>query len=382
MIWLQQTGTRRMLTTLLSSDKPVSHKSLDGLQHGRHGKRIGYLRSVLVTTGVLPPRDDYLAALEQWVPTALAAIADPGERAIVRSFATWRYLRRLRQASKRKMISYGQLAAARREIEAAIKLLDWLGVRDTNLAACTQTDIDLWLLEGPWQRNWTRPFLQWTSTQHRTRQLDAPVRATSTGVQVVDDDERWSQIQQLLHDTELDLTVRVAGLLLLLFAQPVSRITRLTTSDVTDTDGTVTLKLGSHDLELPPPLDSMVLELRDAPAPNHREADRPRLWLLGTGPRNRPGRPISSQHLNERLLDLGIQARRGRNTTLMELAAELPAAVLARLLGLHLTTATNWNHRSGSPRAAYAAELARRNQGRSHAQSTASTTDNGGFRTI
>jgi hypothetical protein len=57
---------------------------------------------------------------------------------------------------------------------------------------------------------------------------------------------------------------------------------------------------------------------------------------------------------------LGIRARAARNTTLMDLAAELPAVVLSRLLDLHLRTATRWTAEAGAVAGAYAAELANR----------------------
>jgi L-alanine-DL-glutamate epimerase-like enolase superfamily enzyme len=60
--------------------------------------------------------------------------------------------------------------------------------------------------------------------------------------------------------------------------------------------------------------------------------------------------------LNVRLKPLGIDARAARNATLLDLAAQLPAAVLSCLLGLGVTTATAWTHHAGH-RTGYAAEL-------------------------
>ncbi|MEU7524723.1 hypothetical protein AB0A74_03225 [Saccharothrix sp. NPDC042600] len=57
---------------------------------------------------------------------------------------------------------------------------------------------------------------------------------------------------------------------------------------------------------------------------------------------------------------LDIHARAGRNTTLMNLGSQLPAVVLSKLLGIGTTIATRWSDRAGAPRAAYAAEVARR----------------------
>ncbi|WP_030896347.1 MULTISPECIES: hypothetical protein [unclassified Streptomyces] len=61
-----------------------------------------------------------------------------------------------------------------------------------------------------------------------------------------------------------------------------------------------------------------------------------------------------------KLTALGIKARPARNTTLMDLSAELPAVVLSRLLGLHISRAEKWTKEAGSTRADYAAEFSRR----------------------
>ena len=64
--------------------------------------------------------------------------------------------------------------------------------------------------------------------------------------------------------------------------------------------------------------------------------------------------------LGERLRALGIYAQTGRRAALLDLAAQLPAAVLADLLGLHHNTAAKWMHQAGGDWTRYAAELARR----------------------
>jgi L-alanine-DL-glutamate epimerase-like enolase superfamily enzyme len=60
-----------------------------------------------------------------------------------------------------------------------------------------------------------------------------------------------------------------------------------------------------------------------------------------------------------RLQVFGIRARAGRNTTLMDLAAQIPAVVLTKLLGIGINTATSWTQQAQTG-AAYAAEVARR----------------------
>jgi hypothetical protein len=70
-----------------------------------------------------------------------------------------------------------------------------------------------------------------------------------------------------------------------------------------------------------------------------------------------PGRPLTPGRLGERLRKLGLRAQPARRATLTDLAAQLPAAVLADLLNLAPTTAVNWVRDSGGDWSRYAAQL-------------------------
>lgn len=65
----------------------------------------------------------------------------------------------------------------------------------------------------------------------------------------------------------------------------------------------------------------------------------------------------------ERLRQLGIQASRARSAALFQLAGELPAAVLARTLGIHISVAAAWQRASSGHWLAYAAEISSRGLG-------------------
>jgi hypothetical protein len=60
-------------------------------------------------------------------------------------------------------------------------------------------------------------------------------------------------------------------------------------------------------------------------------------------PSTHPGRHREAKGLYERLAELGITVRQGRRAALMALAQDLPAAVLAKLVGLHVRTASAWS---------------------------------------
>jgi hypothetical protein len=83
----------------------------------------------------------------------------------------------------------------------------------------------------------------------------------------------------------------------------------------------------------------------------------PSPWLF---PGGQPGRPISTTQLTQRLNKLGISPNPARSTTLFQLATEIPAAILARTLGIHTDVAVTWQRLSAGDWANYAADISRR----------------------
>ena len=76
-------------------------------------------------------------------------------------------------------------------------------------------------------------------------------------------------------------------------------------------------------------------------------------------PGQHPGQHISADRLGQRLLAVGIQPGQARSTALFALAEEVPAAILARMLGIHIQVAVQWQKASTGDWAAYAADVAR-----------------------
>ncbi|MFJ8504934.1 hypothetical protein [Streptomyces avermitilis] len=68
--------------------------------------------------------------------------------------------------------------------------------------------------------------------------------------------------------------------------------------------------------------------------------------------------------MGERLRKLDIRLAESRSATLFQLATELPAAVLARILGIDITVAVNWQRAAAGDWAAYAADVSQRTKER------------------
>jgi hypothetical protein len=162
----------------------------------------------------------------------------------------------------------------------------------------------------------------------------------------------------LLHDDAVKPEDRVAGLLVLLYAQWPSAVSRLTLDHVQHRDDQVRLRLGREPVVLPEPLASLVLELvatrRGHAALGDQGTSR---WLF---PGGQPGRPISAFQLAQRLRQLGPRPGQARSTALFALATDLPVAGLARMLGIHISVAVAWQRASAGDWTNYAAEVSRR----------------------
>ncbi|MFE7392598.1 hypothetical protein [Streptomyces sp. NPDC057582] len=168
----------------------------------------------------------------------------------------------------------------------------------------------------------------------------------------------WADARRLLNDDTLPTPDRVAGLLLILYAQKIATISQLTVDDVHIDGDTVSITFGSSPVVLPAPLASLVLDLvatRRGKAKIGIPNDVP--WLF---PGGRPGHPLGDDRIGQRLHKIGIQPRQDRSTALFTLATEVPAAILARMLGVHIKVAVQWQLASGGDWAAYAPDVSSR----------------------
>lgn len=353
--WLRQGAGAPILAELASGTMAVTHDALDA--HPRP-RAAGYVRQLLVAHGALPERSESIAWLEHWIATTVAAIDDPEHRRLVHTFATWQTVRRLRRRAarvaptRRVAIRY-----ARNQVAAAVAFLAWLDDHHLTPVGCTQEHVDIWLTTGPASRRDARHFLAWTAQRGLTVTFTISAPPEHDG-DALDADERWAIARRLLRDDSLELLDRVAGSFVLLYAQPLSRVAVLTHEQITTSNGTVSVRFGRHAIDIPAPLDQLVATLAATGRRPHTSIGTPTtsLWLF---PGHLPGRPVTAGRLGARLGSLGIDARAARRSALIQLAAELPAPVLADSLGIKITTATDWVKTAGGDWSNYAAATAR-----------------------
>lgn len=354
--WLTQPTVTSVLAELATGQRRLNHDALDEVGDTAV---VRHLRSVLVATGALPVRDEQLARIEGWVTRTINEHPRPETRELLGRYAVWHLLRRLRQRNRGDETTYAQIELVRRQVRAAIGLLDWLATRGLTLAACRQGDLEAWLAQSDVAgRSETGHFVRWVISQRINPGLQFAATRWTGPAGPLDHEERWRQTRQLLSDETLDVGDRVAGLLVLLYAQRAAAISRLTIADIDTDHDTVTLRLGNAPITVPEPLAALIRDLIATRRGHAAIGDRRTSpWLF---PGGQPGRPISADRLGRRLRLLGIRPRQARSTALFQLATELPAAVLARMLGIHIQVAVTWQHLSAGDWTSYAADVARR----------------------
>ncbi|WP_199199044.1 hypothetical protein [Amycolatopsis sp. CA-128772] len=357
--WLSGTKVHTLLERLGHDQRPLSHEVLDEFPAS---KTLDHLRSVLVATGALPARDERLVGLQRWITTTVAARTDPAQRRVLHGYAVWHHLRRLRQRLGEEHTNRAQDLNVRCHVTAAVNFLDWLAAHDAALDSCTQPLVEQWMANPKASyRDETGHFIRW-SVQHRYATGLTYGTTRWTGPRgSLDTEQRWADARRLLHDDTLSIGDRVAGLLLLLYAQRTATITQLTVDHVHLTPDTVKITFGKSPIILAEPLAGLVRELvatRRGKARIGAPDDVP--WLF---PGKRPGRPLGDDRLGQRLQEIGLQPRQDRSTALLALATELPAAMLARMLGVHIKVAVQWQQAAAGDWAAYAADVSQRVDG-------------------
>ncbi|MGB8387952.1 hypothetical protein [Mycobacterium sp.] len=164
-------------------------------------------------------------------------------------------------------------------------------------------------------------------------------------------EQRLAWLQELLSGQPDTLAYRVAGVLLLLYAQPLTKIAALPVEAVTSTSDQTRILLGQEPIPVPQPFADML---------NAHAGDRPNLttaggleatpWLF---PSRRPGRHLGPQVIMARLGGLGIDLLGALNTALQSLVAEAPPPVIAELLGYSYNSAQRHAEIAAQPWASY-----------------------------
>lgn len=336
-----------MIRGMAEGRTPVSHGGLDSYPSTRQRE---FLRDMLISAGVLKPVPRKLHTLLEWIDRFLDTVDSPDRQVLV-VYARWTITRRLRaSASRGSDLSEAVLRNTRSHLHVLNSFLTWLAQRGISLNEARQSDVDEFLADCPGSIRYLPQFLTWAGEAGYCGPLTAPTYRSSEPAAPDADDAHWAIVEHLLADDSVRVDTRVSGLFVLLYGQRLSHICRLTRDRVEILDDRVTIRFAADPIEAPPGLDDLLR--RHIRALDQHPNTRVSPWLF---PGRLPTQPIGPGGLGVRLKQIGIATRTVRTTALIELAAQLPAAVLADFIGIHPETAVTWSKIAGRDWNAYPA---------------------------
>lgn len=344
--WLARSPVVPLLAELGRGELDISHKALDRHPSRQAARRLEHL---LVAAGALASRDPALARMEEWIEQHLTG---SDHEPVLRPFAHWIVLRRCRRKSQTAPLNFGELSRAKAELVSGTAFLDWLTDRGRQLGECAQADIDEWLAGPRPDRHIARQFARWAMTQKLMPRLEFPAGHRSGPTPPITQHDPSTLARRLLEDAGIPARERVAAILVAFYAQPIVRVARVTIDQITVSETETAIRFAETPVTLPELAATAVRAWLD-----QRQAQMPPIaipspWLF---PGNPPSRPISEQWLSRRLKLIGVDCNQDRRAALLHLAGEIPAAILADIVGVHVTTAGAWADIAGRPWGEYPA---------------------------
>lgn len=343
--WLiKSPKTTEALTSIARGEAPLSHDTMDDLEAvlGVHTAR--HLESLLSVAGALPARDPVLVATERWSDRFLVSIDHEEHSKVLRAWVRWQVLRPLRDKSNLAALLDTSGWAARGRLKNVAAFCAFLVSRGRSLSTCRQADLDDWASSQTPNRVRSLPgFATWAMARHAMPRLEVPAGHSRPPAAPMATDERWAVARRLLHSPDIDPAVRVGGALVVIYAQPLFKISRIRVDDLEVTAERVVVRLdGGATISFPEPLAGHARALIEGrrPAPTKANLPTDPGWLF---PGNVPGRPITPQGLSHQFARHGVRAGHHRLSALYQFAAEMPAPLLADILGVNPRTAEVWS---------------------------------------
>ncbi|MEU0984814.1 hypothetical protein ABZ488_37085 [Streptomyces griseus] len=307
LIWLRNPNVVRLLRGLATGTIPLTH---DELHQETPWRTVAHLRDLLMDSCVLPPVDRQIMLYQRWLTERLAVIEDPEHRRSLRHFVTWHQMRRLRSKAEKGPLGRSQTSQAKQEITQAGAFLAWLADRGRSIEHCRQADLDAWHTAKPTTRRPAQTFLRWCMKTGRMPRLTLPPQVINQDQAPLHQHRRLAILRRTLNDDSLSLRARVAAALVLLYAQSVTRIVRLTVNDVIDDGATVTIRLGDPPSPLPEPVADLMRAYVQSCQYLPYASSRSSQWLF---PGRQPGQPMNPVSLQVHLRKIGVPGAGSRS---------------------------------------------------------------------
>lgn len=342
--WVQRSSSAALIRLYVNSEKPVTHESLDAWPSEQTATHV---RQLFLAAGLLPGREEPLRRFDIWTHDYLAAQPGPHHQ-MLHKYARWHVSPALHSKATLRPLRAGSTSRARQQIRTAAEFIHTLP-QDPPATGQIQPLIEAYVLQHPRQKDLLAEFIRWTQKHNQLPQAELAYTPTQPPRVALAENDYWATISTLQTDMSISLRARVAGLLVGLFGQQLTRIIKLTAHDIHEHDGVVQLLLGADPITLPQTLAQLVTELRDTPPPWVAEA--PEQWLFPS--KFHPNRHIHLHTIAEDLRKHGVYTIPLRGASLINLAGHIPIGPLCDMTGLSKAAAIRWADVAGRSWNAY-----------------------------
>ena len=323
------------LRELATGDLPLEFEAIFTRCGGKQGAT--FLLSMLVTSGVLTSIDIDEERYYLWLASWLSEQTNSAHQLLLRRYAQWGISTKPWAGySSRPSDTNSRFRRLRSRLQTCAEYLEFVEERGYTTLTLPQRVLDAYVAGSANRHDHISHFTRWLK-ENRLGTVVSSYRPRSEPESSMPPDERWLLARWLLRDETLDPRDRVAGLLVLLYGQSVSRIVAIPRAAVHFNKQNVFITLADDPIELPEQLAHAVTLLYQSPPTTHRDVDD--TWLF---PGRWPGRHLTAGALGSRLTRLGIPVKRSRSAALLELAAEIPVPLLSELLGISTASAAAW----------------------------------------
>lgn len=312
----------QLLREIAQGRKRLAHETF---QNHPYPAKVAFLRALCIEHQLLEPVNLDIERFQSWIEAKTGALAAQDAR-LINQYARWVHLHRMRHLENTGKLKTGTFLAARQSTTMAIGFLQHLRTRGRSPQECTQHDVDDWLAGGPTTRSLARGFIRWAAQHGHLPAVDFPYR-TAHSSPVISQAQRLGHIETLTDPLTENLgAARIAALFLLLYGQPLTRISCMDLEQIHDSEGRLTVSFTDDRLVIPSPFDTIVYAHLTALPNTNTAAHRQNSWLF---PGARPGQHLHQGTIMNRLRDRGIDLRGARNASLRALVLEMPAPVVA-----------------------------------------------------
>lgn len=329
--WLRRDLIGTTLKAMATGEAPISHQTLNELPEST---RVRYFRRMLMSAGTLPTIDVRLNDLEVYAVQFFADLVAEHASIITRYF-NWEVLRKLRQRTKHTPLTTGAANTRRAELRKIAELLAWLDADGQPLSSLDQAAVDRFVAHHD-QHRIAGAFIHWAARHRLSGRVTVPVEHAARAHLPIPEELLWIKIDRLVDDESIALPTRIIGLFILVFAQPLMNCVRLRRTDFVDDGLTIRMTFGITPTTLPKPIADL-LRRHLATRHNRRVFQAAESeWLFeGVMPQHH----VSEANVRLQLTALGIHTRTMKRARIDQLVQEVPASVVADVVGISVGTA-------------------------------------------